>query len=74
MQYFPLVKIGKSLNYNAEKLILLGSKNKKHLRGSTKATIHSFAIILTVALWALVSTTAQGSTVILILVPLCFLY
>ena len=33
----------------------LGSKNKKHLRGSTWVTIRPLAIILTVALWALVS-------------------
>ena len=33
---------------------ILGSKRKKHLRGSTQATIHPLAIILTPALWALV--------------------
>ena len=32
--------------------------NKKHLRGSTQATILPLAIILTVALWALVSKIA----------------
>ena len=36
----------------------LGSKNKKHLRGSTQATILPLAIILTAALWALVSIIA----------------
>ena len=45
----------------------------KHLRGSTQATIHPWAIILTVALWALVSMIAQRSIVTLILPPLCFL-
>ena len=33
----------------------MDSKNKKHLRGSTQATIHPLAIILTMALWVLVS-------------------
>ena len=55
LRYFPLVKTYKPLHFNAEKLIELGSKNKKHLRGSTQATILPLAIILTVALWALVS-------------------
>ena len=32
-------------------------KNKEHLRGSTQATIHPLAIILTAALWALISVT-----------------
>ena len=36
----------------------LGSENKKHLRGSTQGTILPLAIILTMALWALVSITA----------------
>ena len=39
-------------------LIKLGSKNKKHLKGSTQATIHPLAIILTATVWALVSITA----------------
>ena len=69
LQYFPLVKIWMPLHYNARKLILLGSKNKKHLRGSTQATIHPLAIILTVALWALVSITAYGSIVGAVLWP-----
>ena len=42
----------------------MGSKNKKHLRGSIQAIILPLAIILTVALWALVSITAY----------MCFLY
>ena len=33
-------------------------KNKKHLRGRTQATIQPLAIILTAALWALVSILA----------------
>ena len=60
LQYFPIVKIWKPLHYKAEKLIYLGSKSNKHLRGSTQATIHPLAIILTAALWALVSMTAWG--------------
>ena len=36
----------------------LGSKNKKHLRGSTQPTIHPLAIILTAALHDLVSIIA----------------
>ena len=53
----------------------VGSNNKKHLRvrDSTQATIHPLAIILTMALWALVSMIALGSIVALILPPLCFL-
>ena len=39
-------------------LVYLGSKNKKHHRGSTQATIHPLAIMLTAALWALVSMIA----------------
>ena len=38
--------------------IWLGSKNKKHPRGSTQATILPLAIILTAALQALVSMIA----------------
>ena len=49
-------------------------ENKKHVRGSIQATISPLAIILTAALWALVSIIAKGSIVILILPPLCFLY
>ena len=55
-------------------LVQEGSKNKKHLRGSTQAAIHPLAIILTAALWALVSIIAEGSIVALILPPLWFLY
>ena len=33
--------------------------NKKHLRGSARATIHPLAIIPTAALWALVSIIAE---------------
>ena len=41
MQYFPLVKIRKRLHYNCINMHIVGySKNKKHLRGSTQATIH----------------------------------
>ena len=71
---------GSSLNSANRKertkiLVFLGSKNKKHLRGSTQATIHPLAIILTAALWVLVSIIAlPGSIVALILPPLCFLY
>ena len=36
--------------------------------------MHPLTIILTVALWALVSIIAQGGSVALILPPLCFLY
>ena len=42
---------------------ILGSKNKKQLRGSTHATIHPLAIILTMAVQALVSIIVQGSIV-----------
>ena len=49
-------------------------KNGKHHRGSTQATIHPLAILLTTALRALVRMTALGSSVALILPPLCFLY
>ena len=53
----------------------MGSKNKKHLRGSTQATIHPLTIILTAALWALEkSIIALGSIVTLTLPPLYFLY
>ena len=38
--------------------LYLGSKNKKHLRGSTRAPIHPLTIILTTVLWALVSVIA----------------
>ena len=38
-------------------MVKLGSKNKKHLRGSTRATMLPLATILTAAfIWALVST------------------
>ena len=50
--------------------LLLGSKNKKHLKVSTQATIHPLAIVLTMAL---VSLIAEGSIVALILSSLCFL-
>ena len=73
LQYLPLVKIWKQLHYNADKLIYLGSKNK-NLRDRTQATILPLAIILTAALWALVSMTAEGRIVTLILPPLCLLY
>ena len=59
------------IEYNC---IYLGSKNNKHLRGSAQATIHPSVIILTVVLRALVSLTAMGSIVTLILPPLYFLY
>ena len=36
----------------------MGSKNEKHLRGSTQVTILPFAMILTAALWAMVSMMA----------------
>ena len=49
-------------------------EEKKHLRGSTQATINPLATILAAVLQALVSTTYQGSIVALILPPLCFLY
>ena len=39
-----------------------------------RATIHPLAIILTAALWALVSIITLGSIVALILPPLCSLY
>ena len=52
----------------------MGSKNKKHLRGSTQATILPLAIILTTALRALVSIIVLGSIIALLLPPLCFLY
>ena len=35
---------------NTELFVQLGSKNKKHLRGSTQTTIHPLTTILTVAL------------------------
>ena len=53
-EYFRLVtrvQIGET-HWN---IGIVGSKNKKHLRGSAQATIHPLAIILTAALWALVS-------------------
>ena len=43
---------------------IVGSENKKHLRGSTHATIHPLASILTVAMVSMMA---------LILPPLCFL-
>ena len=48
----------------------MGSKDKKHLRGSTQAIIHPLAITLTAAL----QVSITGSIVVLILPPLCFLY
>ena len=56
------------------KFVCLGSKNKKHLRGSTQAQIHPMAITLAIALEALVSIIAKGSIVTFILPHLCFLY
>ena len=38
----------------------MGSRNKKHLRGSTQATILPLPIILTAALWAFVSINSLG--------------
>ena len=58
LQYFPLVNIWKCCIIIALTWIYMGSKHKKHLRGSTQATIHLLAIILTTALWALVSIAA----------------
>ena len=56
LQKLPQFKILEILNYESTNInILLGSKNKKNLRGSTEATIHSLVIILTGALNALVS-------------------
>ena len=54
----------------------MGSKNKKHLRGSTQAAIHPLAIILIAAPWALVSINIIDlwSILALILPPLSFLY
>ena len=47
-----------SLHYNCINMNIIGSKNKKHVRGSIQATIHPLAIILTAALCALVSIIA----------------
>ena len=48
--YFLLVKIWKLL----QKHEIVKCKNKKHLRGSTQATIAALAIILTAVLWILI--------------------
>ena len=66
----PSCQYMKILHYNCTDMNITGSKNKKHLRGSTQAIIHPLGIILTAALWALVSIMALGS----IVAPLCFLY
>ena len=42
------------VHYNCKNIISLGSKNEKHLRGSTQATIPPLAIILTSALLILI--------------------
>ena len=55
---FPSCHYVKILYHNCIDVNIVGNKNKKHLRGSTQATIHPLAIILTAALWALVSITA----------------
>ena len=46
-EYLRLVINGANRKKWTEILILFGSKNKKHLRGSTQATIHPLAIMLT---------------------------
>ena len=46
----------------------------KRLRGSTQATLHPLAIIMTAAHTATVSRMAKGNIVAVILSPLCFLY
>ena len=56
------------------KMVWLGSKNKKHLRCSTQATMLPLATKLTTALRTLVSIISQGSILTFILAPLCFLY
>ena len=66
--YFRLVT-----NSPTKILVKLGSKNKKHLRGSTEATIHPLDIILSVALWALVSVIAYIARGVL-WPPYCLLY
>ena len=52
-------------------MTIVGSNNKKHLRGSSPATIHPFAIILTAALG---QYDGLGSIVALILPSPYFLY
>ena len=59
LQYAPVGKRYKLLYENSINMKKkFGSKNKKNLRGSTQATIHPLAIILSPALWALVSMIA----------------
>ena len=54
----PTCQYMKMMHHNYIDMNIVGSKHKKHLGGSTQATIHPLAIILTAALWALVSMTA----------------
>ena len=49
LQYFPLVNVRKCCALIVFTGIHLGSKNKKHLRGSTQAKMHPLALILTLA-------------------------
>ena len=53
----PPCQSKKLLHHNCIDMNKVGSKNKKHLRGSTQATTHTLAIILTAILQALVSIT-----------------
>ena len=57
-EYFRLVTKYHKKKKCPKKVVQLGSKNNKHLGGTTQATIHPLAIILTAALWALVSIIA----------------
>ena len=49
-EYFRLVTKIVQIEKYTRQLVKLGCKNKKHLRDSTQATVHSLAIILTMAL------------------------
>ena len=51
LQYSPLINVCMFMHYECMKIMKFGNKYKKHLRGSTQATIQPLAIILTMALW-----------------------
>ena len=59
-EYFRLITKECKEEKHTKILVYLGSKNKKHLRGSTQATMHPLATILTLALCALVRAQFQN--------------
>ena len=62
------------LQYKCIESGIVGSKNKKHLMGSTHPTMQPFSTIaVAMVLRALVSIMTLGHIVALILFPLCFL-